>query len=422
MKSNAKKVSKESGGLLLWQQGLLLLIFGASAVKWWDYLMYHPEPAALERHHGTASASTPDHDSPLHLDRSPPNLLKATSSPALGPVAPYPTDKQNVTGKQHFFFPSTIHSRWRMALLDLGEVHFLLHSAQFYTDGTPGNASSGLRASLTYPLWSKTANGDGANFHGMAAQLAVEQGIGMYKFPPEMLDHLPATAPTLHYRTCAVIGNSGELLQGQLGVEIDSHDAVIRLNAAPTKGYETYVGNKTTYGFINHAHFKKLATGDATKAKAFAEDKGRLVLFESTIYQAYFRLYMSLVERFPPQLLHMVIVSPDFTSAAFELWRRMTLLIGKEVQASYKHKKPTSGWFAMVFAAEMCDTIDLYGFEAYKRTSNAPARYHYFDNVQGFTNVHSFELTVQVFQRLQSMGFNLRLAHPIHGIHDNKAS
>ena len=69
----------------------------------------------------------------------------------------------------------------------------------------------------------------------MAAQLAVEQGIGMYKFPPEMLDHLPATAPTLHYRTCAVIGNSGELLQGQLGVEIDSHDAVIRLNAAPTK-------------------------------------------------------------------------------------------------------------------------------------------------------------------------------------------
>ena len=56
--------------------------------------MYHPEPAALERHHGTASASTPDHDSPLHLDRSPPNLLEATSSPALGPVAPYPTDKQ----------------------------------------------------------------------------------------------------------------------------------------------------------------------------------------------------------------------------------------------------------------------------------------------------------------------------------------
>lgn len=47
--------------------------------------------------------------------------------------------------------------------------------------------------------------------------------------------------------------------------------------------------------------------------------------------QAYYWLYANLVERFPPQQLALVIVSPDFMSAAYELWRRMTLLVGYEV-------------------------------------------------------------------------------------------
>jgi len=396
MKSAARKSNKGANGLLVWQLAILFTVFGGSAIKWRDYIITHRTEPLSGHTSGAATAAGMSYIRlPSHLSPPQPVVLTAASTTSLA-LSSSAAESRSRRNKRPFFFPSTYHCRWRMQLLDLGETHFLLHSAQFSTDGNPGNATSGLRASLTYPLWSKTANGDGANFHGMAAQMAVEQGIGMYKFPPEMLEHLPTEPPVLRYPKCAVIGNSGELLQGELGLEIDAHDAVIRLNAAPTKGFEKHVGNKTTYGFINHAHFKKLATMDASRAQVLAQDKGRLVLFESTIYQAYYRLYMSLVARFPPRLLQMVIVSPDFTSAAYELWRRTTLLIGKEMQTTFKHKKPTSGWFAMVFASEICGMIDLYGFEAYKRTSSAPARYHYFDNVQGFTNVHSFELTVQV--------------------------
>eukprot|EP00976_Prorocentrum_cordatum_P105933 1194357-Prorocentrum_minimum.AAC.1 len=36
------------------------------------------------------------------------------------------------------------------------------------------------------------------------------------------------------YKSCAVVGNHGDLLKGEFGAEIDSAAAVIRLNDAPT--------------------------------------------------------------------------------------------------------------------------------------------------------------------------------------------
>ena len=58
---------------------------------------------------------------------------------------------------------------------------------------------------------------------------------------------LPAEDPaggTMSYATCAVVGNSGKLLHRRLGGIIDAHDAVVRVNQAPTKGYEVDVGVK----------------------------------------------------------------------------------------------------------------------------------------------------------------------------------
>ncbi|KTG31085.1 hypothetical protein cypCar_00013119, partial [Cyprinus carpio] len=39
------------------------------------------------------------------------------------------------------------------------------------------------------------------------------------------------------YRTCAVVGNSGDLLGSHYGPLIDLHDFVIRINKGPTEGY-----------------------------------------------------------------------------------------------------------------------------------------------------------------------------------------
>ncbi|XP_010903026.1 ST3 beta-galactoside alpha-2,3-sialyltransferase 8 isoform X2 [Esox lucius] len=49
---------------------------------------------------------------------------------------------------------------------------------------------------------------------------------------------------------CAVVGNSGNLLDCQCGSLIDTHNNIIRMNKATTMGFEADVGNRTTHHFM----------------------------------------------------------------------------------------------------------------------------------------------------------------------------
>jgi len=71
-------------------------------------------------------------------------------------------------------------------------------------------------------------------------------------------------------KDCAIVGNSGLLLDHEYGRIIDEHDFVMRFNGAPTQGFEKYVGNKTTVRFIN-IRFKNITE--------FANE-GSSILFE----------------------------------------------------------------------------------------------------------------------------------------------
>lgn len=66
-----------------------------------------------------------------------------------------------------------------------------------------------------------------------------------------------ATVPAVQrFGSCAVVGNSGTLLQRELGAEIDAHDAVIRVNHAPVahsaagRRYARWAGTKTTWRVV----------------------------------------------------------------------------------------------------------------------------------------------------------------------------
>ncbi len=54
----------------------------------------------------------------------------------------------------------------------------------------------------------------------------------------------------------AIIGNSSSILKKKNGLKIDICDDVIRFNNAKTKGFEEYVGKKTTIRVINNGTFE----------------------------------------------------------------------------------------------------------------------------------------------------------------------
>eukprot|EP00959_Pyramimonas_sp_CCMP1952_P343488 7194899-Pyramimonas_sp.AAC.1 len=62
-------------------------------------------------------------------------------------------------------------------------------------------------------------------------------------------------------RSCAIVSNSGELLHSGLGAEIDSREAVFRINYAPIEGFAPDVGAKTTFDVLNHHNAQVRACG-----------------------------------------------------------------------------------------------------------------------------------------------------------------
>lgn len=58
--------------------------------------------------------------------------------------------------------------------------------------------------------------------------------LAMLQLPERLPDVDPF--PSQSFKTCAVVGNSGSLLENEFGPEIDEHDAVFRFNAARIVG------------------------------------------------------------------------------------------------------------------------------------------------------------------------------------------
>ncbi|XP_067828919.1 alpha-N-acetylgalactosaminide alpha-2,6-sialyltransferase 3-like isoform X2 [Heptranchias perlo] len=64
---------------------------------------------------------------------------------------------------------------------------------------------------------------------------------------------LPEQQPLrLSCHQCSIISSSGQMLGKSLGAEIDQSECVWRMNNAPTEGYETDVGSRTTVRVVSH--------------------------------------------------------------------------------------------------------------------------------------------------------------------------
>lgn len=140
---------------------------------------------------------------------------------------------------------------------------------------------------------------------------------------------------TTRRRSCAVVGSSGVMINASLGRRIDAADHVIRMNTAPTVGFEEHVGSKTTI---------RVAT---LNAGLHARREGLVTRSTTLVYYCqtkWIGACWGWIPREPAPRL-----SPSLLRVAQAVLRTSRLF-------------PSTGIMSVLVAMSLCRKVSLYGF------------------------------------------------------------
>ena len=187
----------------------------------------------------------------------------------------------------------------------------------------------------------------------------------------------------LCHSTCAIVGNSGTMLSKNQGEEIDSHEAVLRINYPPIHRFEKNVGSKTTYDFSNRENARRMLRS----RMRWRNPRTTVIFFEGSSPVNRRSIFGPLLRKHPEQDFE--FLHPQFVNSAQSFWSSLKGEMEQAKGVQY-HNKPMSGIFAVLFMLQICEQVDVYGFEAYtKRTKETP--YHYFDSVKVIFSLFHFK-------------------------------
>ncbi|KAM3835067.1 beta-galactoside alpha-2,6-sialyltransferase 1 isoform 2-T2 [Vipera latastei] len=169
---------------------------------------------------------------------------------------------------------------------------------------------------------------------------------------------------------CAVVSSAGSIKKSHLGAEIDSHDAVLRFNGAPTKGFQVDVGEKTTIRLVNSQFI-------TVEKKMFVSDVqfnfGIVIVWDPAPYHAsiyewfqkpdyhFFENYKHYRKRRPKQPFY--ILNPYMQ---WQLWDILQENSPEDIQPN----PPSSGMLGIVLMMHFCDEVTVYEFLPSKRQTN----------------------------------------------------
>lgn len=183
----------------------------------------------------------------------------------------------------------------------------------------------------------------------------------------------------LHCDLCSIISNSGQMLGQGLGDEIDRSPCIWRMNNAPTRGFETDVGHRTTLRVVSHTSVPLLLK----KPQYFFGQSN------DTVYVVWgplrnmrkdgkgivYNMLKKATENYPNAQIY--VTTEERMNYCDMVFKKET---GKDRIQSGSYL--STGWFTLILAMDMCKEIHVYGMinDTYCKTDgrrNVP--YHYYE-------------------------------------------
>ncbi|XP_030817251.1 alpha-N-acetyl-neuraminyl-2,3-beta-galactosyl-1,3-N-acetyl-galactosaminide alpha-2,6-sialyltransferase isoform X1 [Camarhynchus parvulus] len=180
-------------------------------------------------------------------------------------------------------------------------------------------------------------------------------------------------------RQCAIVSSSGQMLGSQLGQAIDGQECVLRMNHAPTAGYEQDVGARSTIRVVSHTSVPLLL---GNQPYFFQQSQETLYFIwgpakkmnrekMGSTYQA----LVKVMEKYPQ--LQIYTLTEEKMTYCDDVFQNET---GKNRMKSGSFL--STGWFSMILAMELCEQICVFGMvsDSYCREKNhSSVPYHYFE-------------------------------------------
>lgn len=183
----------------------------------------------------------------------------------------------------------------------------------------------------------------------------------------------------MHCNQCALVSSSGQMLGAGVGEQIDKIGCVIRMNNAPTQGYEKDVGSRTSVRVVSHTSVPLLVKNERYY---FNQSAGTTYVIwgpERNMRQdgkgRTFNALLKVAEKYPNVRIY--AVTRDKVQYCDGVFQNET---GKNRMKTGAFL--STGFFTMILAIEMCDSIHVYGMidDSYcSRANHSVVPYHYYE-------------------------------------------
>uniref|UniRef100_UPI0037E8F03C alpha-N-acetyl-neuraminyl-2,3-beta-galactosyl-1, 3-N-acetyl-galactosaminide alpha-2,6-sialyltransferase n=1 Tax=Semicossyphus pulcher TaxID=241346 RepID=UPI0037E8F03C len=183
----------------------------------------------------------------------------------------------------------------------------------------------------------------------------------------------------MHCSRCALVSSSGQMLGAGAGEDIDEIGCVIRMNDAPTRGFEKDVGGRTSLRVVSHTSVPRLVKDESYY---FQQSADTMYVFwgpERNMRQdgkgRIFNALLKIAQKYPN--VRMYAVTREQIQHCDSVFQNET---GKNRMQTGAFL--STGFFTMILAMEICDSISVYGMidDNYcSRANQSSVPYHYYE-------------------------------------------